>query len=656
MKFTPWTPEHAVQELNKRFSFARECRAKYEDEWRRNELTVFASGAEDSSTGAGEYGEDTPVPRDFIKVNYVMKNFRYVHSQFSMNPPSVVPRPTSNDPEDHRRADAADRVARFALRQYKLQERHDMAVMFGLLYGTGFYKGIQDPQLGEAVEFDESTGEIIMTGDYYNKALTPWTIFADPDAETWDEVKWLFEEIFLDFDTACLLVGDDKDKLEELKKYRLNEQSPPLDDRGSKSNLKKSNYDTVRCVQYWEKGLPANGLIGRFCWCLLSGEKITPLTDCVANPHSFSRPLRKGEAPGKTLPKVARLPYHIFTDLDMPNTYYGKSIVGYSGSLQDAVNKIDNTTLECLSAHGVARIILPEDSEISDESITNSPWDIIKITGNQPPHFMEPMPLPASLPQFREVMRQGIDDCWGVNENMFGNQSREQSGFSMEYATQQGNSIRRRLFNKYVSLVEAVYKDIFDIVREFWTESRSIGVLGNEKAFEVSDIKGSDISGGFDIVVEYGTSLSLDPMQRRKEIISLAPLFEKAGMSPRAMLRMMKLNELDGMYDIMQLADDRQREIFTEMCTNEIYIAPEELQDHKNMLEVAYTYIMTAEFKYLSKKCKALIIRHVKEREALAAKGASPEGSAPTAGPMGAEPAPAGEAPSANLGAMLGLG
>ena len=661
MKYSPWTADQAHKELNKRFTFARDARIKYEDEWRRNERTIFASREDDLAVGVDSTSEDMLTADSYIKINYTMKNFRYVHSQFSMNPPSVVPRPTSNDPEDHRCADAADRLARFAMRQYKMQERHDMTAMYGLLYGTAFYKGIQDSQLGEAVEYDEKTGEILMTGDYHNEAVTPWAIYADPDARTWDAVKWLFEEIYMDFENACHMFGDSKEKLELLQKYRIEQQQAQVTAaaRQSQTDLPQPTYDALRLLQYWEKGTPANGLLGRFCWCLLAQETVIPLTEVTSNPHAFSRPLKKGEAPGKVLPKVARIPYHIITDMDVPNTYWGKSIVSYTAEIQDVLNKIDNVTLDCLKAHGVARMILPEGTEVMDDSITNSAWDIIKITGTQPPHFMEPMPLPPAMAQFREQLRVGIDDTWGVNENMFGQQSREQSGAAMQMATQQGNAIRRRLFNKYVALVEAVYRDFFDIVREFWTEPRTISVLGKEKAFEVADIKGADINGGFDIAVEYGTSLSLDPMQRRQEIISLAPTFKEAGMSPRAILRMMKLNELDGMYDIMQLAEDRQREIFTEMDATGMYIEPQELQDHKNMLEVAYTYVMTAEFKYLPKKTRDLIIRHIKEREELASQGAAGSagaGAPPAEAPQGGAPAAPEAAGPANLGALLGLG
>ena len=152
-----------------------------------------------------------------------------------------------------------------------------------------------------------------------------------------------------------------------------------------------------------------------------------------------------------------------------------------------------------------------------------------------------------------------MDDMAGVNESMFGQQSWEQSGYSMQYATQQGDMIRHRLFVKYTKLVEDVYKAYLNMVRKYWNTEHTIHVLGKEKAFEALDIQGADIEGGFDLVVEYGTSVSLDPVARKQEILTLMPVFEKAGMSPRSILSMLKMNELDGLLDRVQMANDRQR-------------------------------------------------------------------------------------------------
>jgi hypothetical protein len=138
-------------------------------------------------------------------------------------------------------------------------------------------------------------------------------------------------------------------------------------------------------------------------------------------------------------------------------------------------------------------------------------------------------------------------------------------------------------------------------------------------------------------VVEYGASLSLDPQSRREEIMALLPLFEKAGVDTKTLLGMLRLNELEGMYDIMELSAERQREIFEEMLASGRYIAPRELSEHAGMLAYGYRYLMTSEFKYLDENMKQLIETHIKEREKLVGKQAVPNmPGAPGPAPQGA--------------------
>jgi len=645
-----WNPGTAKKELQKRLSEAMSARAKIERQWQRNERTIFNKGGPVGAVNDVSISFDSDLQtmdapdnsESNIGTNYSMKNLRLIHAQLSANPPSVVPRPTSNDPEDRRRADASDRLVRFAMRQYEMQEKQDMVNLNALIYGSGFGKHMWDKDIGEIIDVNEETGEVTMEGDYSLTVPSVWNVYPDSDATTWADVRYVFERIVMPFEQACFLY---KDKEEVLKRYRITSgQSAANQQQGKASGtIEKHYYDSVELYQYWEKGLPLNGMLGRFCICGVDGELITPVEK---NPESYSAPkIDKDLKDQKSLPKAV-LPYSMFTDIDVPGQLWGKSSIEFAASMQDNLNRVDSVTLENIKAHGVARLILPEGAEIADDSITNSPYDIVKMTGSMPAHFMEPMPLPPSMPQIRETMRSGIDDMFGVNESMFGQQSREQSGFSMQYATNQGNMIRRRLFNKYVGFVEQIYKRFLMIVQKHWDTPRTIHVLGKEKAFEAIDIKGADIQGGYDLVVEYGTSFSLDPITRREEIMTLIPLFKEAGMETRQLLQMLKLNELPSMYDELQLAEDRQREVFEEMIATKLYIRPAELQDHKNMLMFAYRYVMTTEYKYLPDEDKALIDRHIKEREQAAAQT---NAAAQPAQP-GAVPPPTGMIPPGMTG------
>lgn len=649
-KIVTWTDEEAAKELSKRLKYSQDIRIRLERAWNEAENVLFNTRSNpnqgdinityDTAAAVGTAEVDQS-NADFA-VNYAYKNYRYICSQLAANPPAVIARPQSSDSSDRRKADAADRLVRFFRTEYSLQEHFELAINNCQAYGTGILKTIWDVEAGEPIDYDEETGEITLTGDFQIKNISPWNLFIDPDADVANEVKWVIERTLPSYEEACHRFPDKKELLE---KFRVKERRD--DERGSASSLSKHYFDTVEIYQYWEKGLPHNGYVGRMVFFVKDG---TPLQAVKPNPYRFTPPLDKGldlneYENKKPMLAIAGIPYHIFTDGDIPNYVWGKANILYSTPLQDLHNRLYNSIINAVQAHGVPRLILPEGADVGEESITNSPWDIIRITGSgQDPRFMEPMPLPSAVSDLLNLTRQGIDDMAGVNENMFGKQSREQSGFSMQYATSQGNMIRQRVFNKYRLFTESVYKSLLNLCRKHWTETRTIFVLGKEKAFEAVDISGADIDSGFDLVLEYGNSLSIDPTARREEIITLMPLFKEAGVDARTMLGLMKLNELDTAYDRVTMAADRQREVFEEMVASDIFIAPREMSDHKNMLAFAYDYVMTAEFKYLEPKHQALIERHIREREDMASKGPAPAGAVSAApGSGGVPPGPVPE-------------
>lgn len=650
MKIITWDLGRTEAEIVKRYKQASDSRASLEDRWSRNERAIYShSGASnladiqtnlESAFNVGFAGVD----QSNVDVNmaYTFKNFRMIHAQMSANPPAVAMRPTSSDQDDHRKADAADRVARWALRHYKLQEKADQQNLHCLLYGSGFLKTVWDSTRGDIIEYNEQTEEVKLEGDIEVSVPFTWNIFLDPDAKSWDEVKYVFERVYMDYDEACQRWPD---KLDILKQAKLEESNRNV--RGKDSNLGDQHYNVVELLEYWETGLPTNGYLGRYCVTTIGGKVIEP---CRPSPFRFkkagavSRIELRDDIPDEVkerliekLPEQASLPYHLITDIDIPNMPWGKSFVEYAAPLQENLNRIDTAVLDNIQANGVARMILPEATEISDDSLSNSPWDVVKITGNQPPYFMSPPQLMPEMTNTRELHRQAIDEVCGVNEAMFGQQSREQSGASMQYATNQGNMIRRRLFNKYTLNVESIYKAILNLVRKHWTIERTIHVLGKEKALEAVDLKGADIDGGYDVVGEYGITLSLDPITRREEILTMQPLFEKAGVPPRKMLELLKLNELEGAFDRLALAGARQKEIFDYMIATQTYVAPKKYRDHENMIAWAMDYFMSAEFESLPEEIQQLCEQHIEERGQLAAQEsappAAPAGTAPQAGP-----------------------
>ena len=631
LRIITWDDDKTKEEVTRRYRNAVNHRIYNEDRWIRNERTIYSHSATmnmsylqtslESNFNIGLPGVDGSDAD--VNVAYTFKNFRFIHAQMSANPPSVVMRPTSSDQDDHRKADAADRVVRYSIRKYNMQEKVDQVTLNTLLYGTGICKTVWDSTIGEIEKFDQKTGEITLSGDMAISVPFMWNVYLDPDAKCWDEMKWVIERIYIDFEEACSRWPD---KIDILKKARIEKSAMASRERASQ--IQNDRYNAVELLEYWETGLPTNGYLGRYCITTTDGEvleSVRPSPFRFRQAGAATKIENSDEADEVKelmiagLPMMARLPYHCLTDIDIPNMVWGRSFVEYAAQLQELLNRLDSARMDNIQAHGVARMVIPESAEMKDDAITNSPWDVVKITGNQGPWFAQAPTLMPEMTSERNNLIAGINEVSGVNESMFGQQSREQSGASMQYASNQGNMIRRRLFNKYVLFVESLYKSILDIVRKHWTVSRTINVLGKENALEAIDLKGADIDGGYDIVGEYGVSLSLDPMTRREEIMTLQPVFEKAGVPTRTILRMLKLNELEGMYDKISLAENRQKEIFDEMIASGRLIPPEDLMDHEHMVAWALDYFMTSEFKYLDDTSKGLCKEHIRQRIQMAA-------------------------------------
>lgn len=668
MKISVWDDSKFRQEIMKRYGQAQQARRLLEDRWIQNELAVFGTSYSQSNLSVSDFVDNImnagptasmdPGDAD-INISYTFKNFRFLHAQLSANPPSVVMRPTSSDQEDHVRADAADRVVRYAIRQYKMQERVDKTTLETLLYGTGVMKIVWNSNLGDILKYDPETQEIELEGDIDVKIPFLWNVFLDPDARCADDLKWVIERIYMDYEEACQKWPEHKDELKQV----LTQQGKTAVSQGNRNDslLSEEKYNCVELLEYWENGLPTNQYMGRFGITTSLGAVLTP---CGPSPSRFAKPgtiaaLEKKDLPPEMMeaamtkvPQMASLPYLILTDIDVPNSIYGKSCVEYGSNIQEQLSRLDTAVLDNIQAHGHARMVVPEGAITKPDDPSNGTWEVTEVTNsNEAPFFMETPTLMPEMTSTRQNYITGINDVMGVNESMFGQQSREQSGASMQYATNQGNMIRRRLFNKYVLFVESSYKLILNYVRKHWPVERNIRVLGKERAMESVSLKGVDIDGGYDVVGEYGVSLSLDPQSRREEIMALQPMFEKAGIPMRMSLKMMKLNELEGMYDKLELSESRQREYFKEMTAKQAFIEPEEFEDHPNMIAWAMDYFMTAEFKYMDQLSKTMCKEHIRKRIALAAQeqsgglsgqpqapGPAPAPGTPPAGPSGAGP------------------
>lgn len=628
-----WDKQKAEQELTKRLRTTKEARKSTEMRWETNRRMIFSPQASLTSQFTVSYDSlaqlvntDLDGSDSDFSINYLFKYVRFIHSQMSANPPSVTPVPTSTDLNDRRAAEVADYFVQHGRRQHKLSEQVDLTTLQTLAYGTGITKTAWNPLAGDIRDFDKETQEITMQGDVEIRPMILQNVWIDPDARCNDEIKWTFERHVMSTEEARFRFPEHKAKIDEMKGAVTHEfwDKP--------NNNAEHKADLFEYYEYTEKGLPWNGMAGRQCFMLEEGYLLTELTP---NPHPN-----------------ACLPYQILTDIDIPGEVYGRTFIDYLVRLQDVLNRLDSTVLDNISAHGVARLVVFDGAEIEDEALTNGTWDIVTINGaaGQAPMYVNPPTLMPDLSRFRAQLIEGMESLAGVNESMFGQVKREMSGFSLQTAINAGNMVRRRLFEKYTTYVEQLYRTYLELIRTKYTDKRKILVAGEEHAFNTAYFSGSDIADGYDLKVDYGTTLSLDPSSRREEIMQLMPVIEKAMANPelKHIVGLLKLNELDVIYDDTKIAERRQLEIFDEMMVKsdkgltDSYVPPEKNEDHENMIPAAKRFRMSVTYKQLPQRAQELIDRHLNEREAMVVDQAVPTAPAAPAGPAAPPGAPAG--------------
>jgi hypothetical protein len=96
--------------------------------------------------------------------------------------------------------------------------------------------------------------------------------------------------------------------------------------------------------------------------------------------------------------------------------------------------------------------------------------------------------------------------------------------------------------------------------------------------------------------------------------LRLMPLLKEAGISPKTILVMLKLGELDSLSDAAGLAEDRMREVIEKISATDVQVLPQFGEDHEGMLAFGLLYVMSKEFKEMDSLTQDLIRQHLRLR------------------------------------------
>lgn len=644
VKVQSWDQDTAKDVLRTRLELAKEHRKQnFESQWKANESALFTPDGDPSLTPGISWNtlseafqvlKSTTAKR--VHIPRVMQNLRFLQSQMSANPVSVIPKATSNELSDRRAAEAADDFISYGRKRYKFQEYTDLTSLSTLTYGTGFLKAYHCPYSGEVVSFDEAKSELLMSGDFKARPVIIWDLWLDRDATCWEDVRYVFERKLMPYEEALSIwpeyaelfaanLVDAKNHPSRIGNLRSDEHNSNAQ---SDEDLKNS---MVEIYEYIEKALPENGMAGRRCFHVEDGSILGKMQ---------ASPYPNGE-----------IPVGILTDIDVPGEVYGKTTVDYALRLASVVDMLDNMVLKNIKLHGSIKLVVFNQSETNDDNYTDDPVDIITVNGTHAhaPYQLKPASVSSDVYNLRTAHLEAIDGIMGVNEILKGQINRELSGFASQTAINAANMVRHRLFNKYTMFVEFLFETYLKSVRQNWKTKRKLQVLGSEDGPTIRYLEGADIESGYVLTVEYGTNFSLDPALRREEIMQARDVLMEAGVNPKKIAQMLRYNEIDNLFDAVEMARKRQLEIFEDAIalfekTGRVEVQPANVMRkayHLEMAEAALEFVMTQDFLKLDRELQEAIYSHIDQREELAAAQAQPAAAGQPPGQPGM-PAPGG--------------
>lgn len=558
----------------------------------------------------------------------------FLHSKMCISDPVIQATPRKQDPATIRAASCAQAYLPYMRQRMHLQERLEAGAYLNLvIYGTGIVYNGWDVDGGEFPldNIPENPEDILkmdfkMEGDYDVRNVHPRKFFVDAAATNWIDAEKCWEEIDVAFEKA-LFKFPSEEQQEILRAHH--KAVSGAEAIGSQNTKSKNN---VKIYSYFERGRPWNGFLGSHCYFV-----------CPEEPKI----LAKGPNPFKH----KKLPYSIFTDVDIPDNVFGMSRIIYAYQAQMCINNIMYLIIKNIALFGGNKLMLPEGA-LNDEAINNSLDSVLyynSATGGKP-EYIRPANVTADVWKAYDIQKSYINNVYGMNEFSQGQIPRELSSYAVQIAMEMDDKYRIRLFNKKKNFLKDIYYQGMENTLQYMTEPRKLDVVGLEQYTDNDYFSSSNLRGDYDIDADYGPYMPVDPSARKQQILEFikSGFFEKAGGNMQKAAGLL----IDGsMLDIKTMfnqSSQRQKVEIDKMIAGEkVTIQPwDKDEDHAAAVE---EFSRTETFETLSAEIKQAIWQHGEEHvKRLAEKIAKSKGPAST----GKDNPPAeGGAPSSPEGA-----
>lgn len=412
-----------------------------------------------------------------IAVNHLRNIAQHMINMVTASRPSLKARSINTDSRSLIQTKLANGLLDYYMREKRLEEYFKRAVEYAVVMGSGYIKLEWNSTTGNAVEFDDESGEDIFEGDVDFSNLSPFDVVFDSSRED-QKHDWVLTRSF-------------KNKFDLIAKY------PEYEDKILTLQT-KDELDVLNTYTTFREGtdlIPIYEFYHRRSEALPEGRYLLFLSDDITLIDS-PMPYRE-------------LPVYRISQSDILGTPYGYTPLFDVLPIQDAINSLYSIILTNQSAFGVQNIVVPRGADVGISELSGG---LNIIEANEEFGQIRPLNLtqtPKEVFDFLEKLERGQETVSGVNSVTRGDpQTSLKSGNALALVQSMSLQFISGLQQSYVRLVEDTGTGLINILKDYASSKRIVNISGLKSKTEAEEFTGDDLSDISRVLVDISNPLS----------------------------------------------------------------------------------------------------------------------------------------------------
>jgi hypothetical protein len=460
--------------------------------------------------------------------------------------------PSSSDEQDTNASELGEQLMRYLWKHLFLHELTMKALLWSRITGAGFLKCYWDSSIGDkrdvllrpdgklledaqgkpvdpaAIDHTSLPGvtkKTVAQGDLKVEVRSPFQMFVDPLADTFEEAEWVIEESIKSVAYVQrrynVTVEGDAPANPGLVEARMSNAPEP----GS------GGYKGVKVREYWAKSSPDHPNGRRAVWTKdkMLLEDNDPFDAC---------------------------PYVMLSGIPIPGRLWPTSIVEQLRGPQDELNKVKSQIAENRNRVGNPTILASKQAVQDPEKFLDSMtrpggtyfFDDVG-SPNTVPTFLQPPTLPPYVVEEIARIEESIQEISGQHEVSSAQVPPGVTAASAINLLMEADDTRLGpAMSDYEFQLGKLGQKLLKLAGKYYTDARTVSIGGDNGAWQIFDFRGSQLRGNNHVEVQAGSAFPQSKAAKQAWMQDLLTFMVQSGNPPkgRALAQFLKDSQVGG--------------------------------------------------------------------------------------------------------------